>query len=208
MKKILIIVNGEFIGKKILNRYVTDIDTYEIIAIDGGANLCLKYDLYPDYIIGDIDSVKKKNLYRFKKSELVFRKNQEYTDFEKTLQFVKKLSPDSIKILSMSGKRTDHFMGNMIALDNFQYDKPIMIYDKLGKMIILNPGKHVIRGKSGQIFSLFAFRTLKGLTLQNCKYEINNKNYEHQFLGISNEMTEKEFIVEFQQGKLFVYLVF
>ncbi len=50
---ILIIANGRAPGNKLLNILATEADI--IIACDGGANICYKNNIAPDFIVGDLD---------------------------------------------------------------------------------------------------------------------------------------------------------
>ena len=62
-KKALIIANGD-INKdpllKLLKKEHSFDDGYMIICADGGFNNCIKMGLYPDLVIGDMDSIEKK----------------------------------------------------------------------------------------------------------------------------------------------------
>ena len=56
-----------------------------LIAADSGANALFKYDVFPDYIIGDLDSIKTValNYYKDRKvSILQYPPEKDYTDTE------------------------------------------------------------------------------------------------------------------------------
>ena len=54
--KAIIFLNGEYgYEKEFLNEIIDEKDI--VFCADGGANYTYKYNIYPNYIIGDLDSI-------------------------------------------------------------------------------------------------------------------------------------------------------
>jgi len=200
---ISIIANGEVIKKEKVKNILSDSDI--IIAADGGANNCNNLGIVPDYVIGDLDSVKKESIPS--KSQIIIRKDQNYTDFQKSLKFAISLFPTKINVFSVIGKRTDHTIANLIILQKNK-DIPIDIYDNYGKMQIFYPGKHQIIGEIGKTVSLFSLQPVKNLILSGFRYPVKNQNFQISFIGISNVYKSKSCSLEFDSGIIFLYEVF
>jgi thiamine pyrophosphokinase len=81
--KSIIFLNGTFPEKKMFNFLNTDVP---LIAADGAIQKMYQFGFSPTYVIGDMDSSKKK----YKNVKIIKVSNQKFTDFEKCLAFVKK----------------------------------------------------------------------------------------------------------------------
>lgn len=176
-----------------------------IIAIDGGANQCRNLGVRPDYLIGDFDSIDPEIREIFPQAEFIHRLEQDLTDMEKALQFSLSLKPGNITIYSAFGDRTDHSAGNLVIFQNMETQIPVEIIDNFGKLIVLRPGLHRLKGNAGQTFSLFSYRPINNLKIAGFKYTIHPENIRDSFIGISNVFTGKPCSVSFDEGVLFLY---
>lgn len=93
-------------------------DTDKIIAVDGGLNYVYKLNLIPQFILGDLDSVDKNILNHYKDTvELIkYPSEKDFTDLELALEIAKEQGATEIIILSGTGGRIDHYLGNINAL--------------------------------------------------------------------------------------------
>jgi len=121
------------------------------ICADGGANRLYEYDknLIPNYIIGDLDSIRDdvKNYYQAKGTTVVKEEEQDTNDLSKCLRYISSLNIkfDKILITGGLGGRFDHEMANFNVL--YCYSKyPIWIVSRHSVVILLRSGhKHRIR---------------------------------------------------------------
>ena len=113
-KNILIICNGEVPHSKIIKKFISLADL--IVCVDGGANSALKLNISPDYIIGDMDSIKPLTAERFKNVKHIFKPDQDFTDLEKTLIYLQEFKPEIIHIFGAIGNRIDHSLSNPLYL--------------------------------------------------------------------------------------------
>jgi len=203
---IAIIANGEMPDENIVSKYLPDADM--IIAVDGGANICQKLDITPQFIVGDFDSITTKTRRFFKGVSFVELRDQNFSDLHKAISFALEHKPQKLKLFSTAGKRSDHTFSNLIIFDALNTSVPIEVYDDAGVLSMLSAGKHKLDGKPGYPVSLFSIRPLKCLSLRGFKYEVQSQDFAPSFNGTSNSFISNECHVEFESGRLFVYLPF
>ena len=78
-----------------------------VVAADAGADRLLKYNIVPDMIIGDLDSVSDKTVTRLEKWT-VANKDVQKTDLEKAMDYAFKQGAKEITVIGWSGGRIDH----------------------------------------------------------------------------------------------------
>ena len=126
--KAIIFLNGEYsYEKRFLNEIIDEKDI--IFCADGGANYTYKYNIYPNYIIGDLDSIDTIVL-DFYKKEMVkiikFDPEKNYTDFELILHEIERYQRensiifDNIYVFGGLGKRLDMTLNNINLLEEYQ----------------------------------------------------------------------------------------
>jgi len=202
--KIIIIVNGENSKVTSLPSIVSKADY--IIAADGGIFNCLENNIEPDFIIGDLDSIKTEELSLNKKTEIIQIKEQNSTDLEKAIEYARKFNPSVIDIFCSFGKRMDHALGNVFILNNYS-DLQINMHDSWGTMFAINPGIRVFSGLKGTTVSLFAFSQIEKLTLNGFEFPLEKETIGPSFLGVSNRIVKDKASIEFDKGRLLVYQI-
>ncbi|MBT3168992.1 MAG: thiamine diphosphokinase [Candidatus Cloacimonetes bacterium] len=196
--KIAIVCNGKRIDN--LTEILKNVDT--VIAADGGANFCLDNNISPDFIIGDLDSIKLNC--KIKNESLIQITDQNLTDLQKSLNFAEKLNPTEILVISAFGKREDHSIANLLIFQNFSGKAKLKILEKNSEMIILEAGNYFLKNQEiGQTISLFSFDKIEKLTLIGFKYPLLNETFQNNFIGVSNEILQNDCEVKFKTGKLF-----
>ena len=200
---IAIVADGEKVNS--IRQILKDVDI--IIAADGGANLCRKQQIKPDYIIGDLDSITYENMEFFSDSKFIEINEQENTDLQKALDYALSLNPTKIIIISAFGKRADHSLGNILIFQNYYESIPLEVYDNFGVMTFYSPGKYVLKLQLGQTISFFSLTPILNLSLQGFKYPVDNSDFSHNFIGVSNVVINQNCTIEFQKGKLISYLI-
>jgi thiamine pyrophosphokinase len=202
--KIVIIANGASSDTKTMQNIVTHADY--IIAADGGIFHCLKNDIKPDCLIGDLDSWERETLDLSSRTKVIQISEQYSTDMEKAIEHAKTLNPEHIDIFCSFGKRTDHTLGNILILNNYP-DLDIRMYDEYGSMYALNPGKKVFHNLKNTTISLFAFTHIDNLSLQGFEYPLDNSEVGPAFIGLSNKIIENQASITFDSGRLIVYIL-
>ncbi len=111
MFDILIVANGNIPS---LNTW-RDISYGFLICTDGAANTLQQFEILPNVIIGDFDSLANA-AERFPQSQIEHITDQDTTDFEKALQFCMKFPNKKILCLGALGELADHSIYNLSLL--------------------------------------------------------------------------------------------
>ena len=127
-EKIILVLNGKLFKKSELTLFLKKYN--KIICVDGAANKVINANIKPDYIIGDLDSISRTNLIKYKNKIIKF-KNQNYNDLQKTLNWLNKKGISDIDIIGFDGKRADHMINNFnIIIDRINDFNIKIITDK------------------------------------------------------------------------------
>ncbi len=199
INSILIIANGKAPKKQLLQKLVKESDC--IIAADGGSNICFKNNIYPDYVIGDFDSINRKLKLHFKNSEFIYRPEQDEHDLLKSLRFCETLKPQKVVTTAVFGKRIDHTLSNMFILQKQKFNFATEFTDNYGKVFIINK-KQELRYPQKHPISFLSYTPVFGVTLKGFKYEILDKDFPNGFNGVSNEFAESLTSVAIKKGTL------
>lgn len=201
---VLIIANGEPPGDELLNRLVSQ--SGYIIAADGGSNICHERNIYPDFIIGDLDSIEEHVLAHFNNTEIIHLTGQETNDLFKALTFVRSLQPDKVFVVSTFGRRLDHSLANLLLIQQEFHDLSIEFYDDFGRLCLLS-GETTITEPIGKTVSLFSFFPIYGLSLIGFEYSVQDEDFPHGFNGLSNVIVSHPAKISLKTGFLLLYVV-
>jgi thiamine pyrophosphokinase len=207
--KVLIISGGKPPSKELLLQEITE-DAF-LIAADSGGNCLYNYNIAPDLLLGDFDSIDKKVLDYFKESNCdidIYPTEKDFTDTEVAVKKALSMKPSEIVFLGCTGSRVDHLLGNIgmlkICLEN---NVNAYIKDE-NNNIRLTGASTSLKGAVGQIFSLQAYGDeVIGLTIEGAKYSLNNYNLKiGESITISNEFARNIVNLKFKSGTLMVIL--
>jgi thiamine pyrophosphokinase len=204
----LIICNGE-ISKQLLSEFYKqnpeEIKTY-VIAADGAANTLFKFDLIPDLITGDFDSIEPAALayYKTKKTEIRKILDQNRNDFEKALGFALAKGYGKISVLGATGKRLDHTLNNLSILKQYHAMSDIRLYDNEFE-IFYTDGKTEFNYPKGEIVSLMAMQKADKIKTKGLKHLLKNESLEFGVRqGTLNFAASDSVQIEVGKGELLV----
>ena len=100
-EKIILVLNGKLPKKNDLYVFLKNYN--KIICADGAANKVIQTKLKPDLIMGDLDSIKKSIVKKYK-NRIIELIDQNYNDFQKILLWLKNKKYKEIDIIGMDGK--------------------------------------------------------------------------------------------------------
>ncbi len=88
------------------------------VAVDGGMSFFLKSNVTPDFLIGDLDSLKKmpKDLSRMTKV-ITFPIKKDKTDLHLAFEYCFSKQAESIDVVLPSFGQPDHFLGNVMLVN-------------------------------------------------------------------------------------------
>ena len=183
-KSVLLFANGSLPNSAVVNELIESCDT--IVACDGGGNHCLEYELIPDYLTGDFDSIESPAIEKFRAhgTHIIEMKNQNKSDLAKTLQWLESSDVKSIDVVGIEGGRLDHQFGVWASLIESE-SYAILHYDEFILYRIPNSQK-TIHSSVGKIVSLHPISTCEDVEITGCIYELNGEMMNIGTRGIHN----------------------
>jgi len=203
---VLIFANGELAPGNWVQSYLEG--ATGLIAADGGIRHLRTRGLWPDVVIGDLDSMDaelKHELQAAKSKVLSYPEMKDETDLELALRYAATGYDDEIVILGALGGRLDQLLANIYLLNApFLSTRKVKIVDVFQEAWIISEGSNRIDGKAGDVVSLLPLngnvqiRRTSGLawSLQD------DTLLQGQSRGVSNRMTADTAWLHIRQGTL------
>lgn len=200
----LIFLNGDPPSAKVAKYYLKNCNY--IIAADGGANYLRTMNIIPDLIIGDLDSIKKSNLAYFRnRSDILKIREQDTTDFEKSLLYCIKGNKKNIIVFGTSGNRSDHSLNNFSILKRYFNKLDVRLIS--GEYEILYIKKKItFPYRKKETVSLLGMPKAVKINSKGLKFKLINTNLEFGIKeGALNESISSEISIEFKSGCLLLF---
>ncbi|WP_291632748.1 thiamine diphosphokinase [Clostridium sp.] len=207
--KVIIISGGKPPSKELLIKEIMA-NTF-LIGADSGANCLYDYNIKPNLLVGDFDSIDKKVLEYFKKNNCIidiYPEEKDFTDTEIAVEKALCMKPKEIVFLGCTGSRVDHLLGNIgmlkICLEN---GIKACIKDENNNIRLIDAGT-TLKGTVGDTFSVQSYGDeIIGLTIEGAKYPLNDYNLKvGQSITISNEFAAPLVQLKFKAGTLMIIL--
>lgn len=181
-----------------------------IICADKGAEYALYYGLEPDLIVGDMDSVNKDILQKFKGVKIeAAPPEKDHTDTHMAVIRALESGADDITMICATGMRNDHFIANVrLLITIFEQGATGRITDDTNTIYICTRSTSLIDKKGLTVSLIAASDKVTGITLEGFKYPL--KNHEAGMgwtTGISNEVISDKAHISADSGMLFVFEV-
>ena len=185
-----------------------------LICADGGGEVALAWNLKPDLVVGDMDSITPVSLELLTHMEGVEVRiapaEKDETDLELALLTALERGAKEITILGGLGGRLDHTLGNIYLLAAHQLVQAgakARLLDEQEEVIVLRGGDTLkLRGKPGDLLSLIPLTPeARGVRTGELYYPLKS---EPLFIGptrgISNVFTGETATISFEEGLLLV----
>ena len=172
------------VGNRPLNKNIIELSRNKlIVAADGGADRLLEYEILPDKVIGDLDSISDKTATKLE-DWLILNKDIQKTDLEKAVEYAIERGSKKIQIVGWSGGRIDH----TIAALGLAFDSRIeLIDDKFTVKCISD--LEIIEDEKGTLFSLIAVPEAR-VSIKGARWELEHEKLKMGGRGIHNEIGE------------------
>ena len=181
------------------------------IASDSGMHFYYKSGIRPDLVVGDFDSADPDILAFYEKDPQVeierLNPIKDDTDTEHAIRRAIAEGAEEIAVFGATGTRIDHILGN-ISLLGIGPEHKVSLYmiDPYNRIRLLGPGLHRLKKEQqfGSFVSLIPYGgEACGVTLTGMKYPLLDYTMGgFNSLGISNEITEEEAVIELKAGYL------
>ncbi len=177
-----------------------------IICCDGAALSLIESGLEPKAIVGDCDSLTQGILNKY--NDRIFKDTeQETNDLTKAVKWCSERGYDDIVILGATGKREDHTIGNISLLAEYaQYINVKMITDTGIFYPVLKGGS--FKSSPGQQVSIFSINPETKITSSGLLYPLIKRKLKNWWEATLNEATGDYFELEFEKGKVIVFMEF
>lgn len=183
-----------------------------VIAVDAGMEVLYQLGISPDVILGDFDSVKQDILACFKQNPQIeictLNPEKDVTDTEYAIHYAIEHGAAGIRILGGTGKRLDHFLGNISLLGiGLETSVEIEMLDVNNRIRMVNHSIRISKEKQfGRYLSLIPYSGIvKDITMTGVKYPLTHEDLGgFHARGVSNEIIEEEAVIEFADGILLV----
>ena len=179
-----------------------------IIASDRGLEILDKFDIKPNYIIGDFDSIDRKILNKYINTEVEIKElnpEKDYTDTHMAIKLAKELNSKQITIVGGIGTRIDHTIANIhVIKETLNSNAECKIIDQRNEIQLINKKTILEKDKKYKYVSLIPLTTkVEGVTLKGFKYELFNQTLEIGCsIGVSNEQVEEYAQIDLKKGIL------
>ncbi len=201
MKGLLILPYTSIEKEKILN-LVEKFDL--IIGVDGGCNILYEYNIIPDLIIGDFDTINTDILEYYKNKNIDILKlevEKDLTDGEASiLEGLKRGCTELLLCAPSFFLETDHLLGNIFLLSKYN-NCSIINENELIRLI--EPSKIFFNKKIGTKISLVPLEKSE-LIISGMKYNGHFKVKMGDSLTLRNEIIEEKSEITLLSGKMLV----
>lgn len=200
----VIIADGSFPTHHIPLGYIKKAG--RIICCDGSTMNVVNAGFKPDAIVGDMDSINEELAFTFA-DRIYTIDEQETNDLTKAVRWCTGKEYNDLVITGATGKREDHTIGNISLLAEYVSSVRVMMVTDTGFLIPIDKTT-VIPSFAGQQISLFSIVCETELTSSGLKYPLNKTRLSNWWQATLNESLGDSFTLEFNSGKVIVYLKF
>jgi thiamine pyrophosphokinase len=184
-----------------------------ILCADSGVEHARKLGLLVDAIVGDLDSISPETLRFFEQQknpacEIIQVPDQGHNDFEKVLTYLSERWSGAVRILGITGGRTDHTLSNFSVM--LRYSDTFSNLEAFdGKFIhcflTSKRNRRSIECPIGTTISLMPFGEAIGVTTKNLQYPLLHETLRlGEREGLSNISTASPVSISIESGALLI----
>ncbi|NQY42529.1 MAG: thiamine diphosphokinase [Legionellales bacterium] len=193
-----VILNGDINKNFILENLD---DTLDIYAIDGAIHKISSLGLPIKAILGDLDSIGTIS----PKIKTIRLENQNYTDFDKAINYLQKIYQEII-VYGGSGGELDHCLGNLYVASKYLDKIRIKFIDQNQNYFLTRKNIRLTNIKD-RIVSIIPFPKVRKLRTTGLEFELINENLAlEQKISIRNLAIMDEVSIEFDSGTLAIFI--
>ena len=175
-----------------------------VIACDKGYEYCLKNNIKPNLLIGDLDSYRGEIDTDVEIIRLPVMKDD--TDTMHAYRKIVEMGFDEVYLYCALGGRFDHSYANIqCAIYGARNNIDTFFMNDKDRIIVTDKNKTALEKKEGYQFSLFAADHIDDLSISGARYEVHNITLKNDFpLGQSNEWISDEVTITKGKGILII----
>ena len=170
-----------------------------VIAADAGADRLLKFNIVPDWIIGDLDSISEKTITKLE-DWTITNKDIQKTDLEKAVDYAFEKGVKDVTIIGWSGGRIDH----TLAALGMAFNPRIKLIDDKFTIDCID-GKKKIENRENTLFSLIAMPEAR-VSISGARWNLEHEKMKIGGRGIHNEIGPSgKVTIECHSGNLLLF---
>lgn len=184
-----------------------------VIAVDGGLNHLVKYDMDADLFIGDYDSVNDDAKGYIETSNIThvdYNEDKDKTDFELALEYVKeKCEIKTVDIYCAMGGREDHTMTVLNNVLAYSKDLNITVYGGDQAVKVLNEGDEikVVNRIDVTSFSMVPVDEELTVSIKSAKWELDHETVSRSSsLLMSNKAMGDHALITAHKNRAFLFI--
>ena len=174
-----------------------------VIAADAGIINTQKFNIKPDYIIGDFDSLG----YVPTNSNIILHPvEKDDTDSMLAVKLGFEKGYNNFRIFGGIGGRLDHTFANIQSASYVaEKDGNAVFYGTEENFTVIKNNKKCFTKENKGNISIFALEECKNVNINGLYYELENGCLSPDFpLGVSNKFNNKEATISVEEGKLLI----
>ncbi len=198
----LIVGNGPPPSKQLFLRLAAE--NTLLLCADGGANYAVACGRIPDFVVGDLDSVKPEVVERVSPVRLIrVDADDTGTDLQKVLNHALALRVETAVLTGVTGGRTDHTLWNLGLLRTYAARLELRIVDDYNEIRLIRD-KIRFSARLGLKLSLSPLSApVEGVTTSGLKFPLCSEALGHGLRdGVSNEVIADPVEILVDEGDL------
>jgi thiamine pyrophosphokinase len=205
----VILCGGRIADYRFMRKYLDGADL--VISADSGARHCKGFDVVPDLLVGDFDSVSDadyKGLVSAGVEIARFPVEKDMTDSELAIDIALEKGCSRVIMLGALGTRLDHSVSNLFLLKKL-LDRGAegILADENNEARLIDSSIVLDREKDAFLTLLPIAGPARGVTTQGLYYPLENATLEvGSSWGVSNKFSSEKAVVTVRQGALLVIL--
>lgn len=196
MKTALILLNGELRDPGPARAAARRADW--TICADGGARHAAALRVTPDFVVGDMDSMPRRERPSRHSVTFIDDPDQSRSDLDKALDLARRLGAGRVLIAAARGGGLDHELVNFAVLEKAER-LDIIVIDG-GTARLLGPGRHRLALRRGARFSLLAAPRAR-LSLTGARFELKDERLRRGSRGLGNR-AEGAVVLAVREGRV------
>ena len=173
-----------------------------VCAADSGYETARKLGIRVDLVVGDMDSISDKSLLNEIPSSAIegYPSAKDLTDTEIAMKAIQDRGIEDVTIVGGGGGRLDHLIGLLRLFERPFYPR-CWVTDK--ETVYCFEERFQLEGARGETVSVFpvGIGPVRARS-EGLRWPLNDLAWDHQDVGISNEVTEDLCRLEVDQGRL------
>lgn len=205
MSMVVVVANGDRPPVQEFQNYVRQAD--HLIAVDGGANHCLKLKLKPNLVLGDMDSISAAARKKFSSTAQFheFPADKDDMDFSLALHAAQELGASQILAFAWSSVNPDYTYGNLRAASACEV--PVILIHHHGWNTFLKKefgGVEIYASDGTQKVSIFPFSAKVSLKTLGLKWELDWRRVSPDTMSQSNVLRDGMASIALTEGVAWV----